>query len=643
MSRKKKRNKKEPQRIHTGNLSQSRDVRGWHESGATAPSPGLPGGYSSLQPSSPETGESMGASRRLPSEGDGRRGPELSNSYFAPAPALRRSRAGILLLASLLICSAIGFLLFRAFPRVPSGFPDLPDITQQNSALRELIEQVNANARNNPNSAESIGRLAMAYHANLFFESAQSAYRLTARLAPNDYRWWYYQALLQENTAQQEALIGSLEKTVQLQPNYLPANQKLADLFFKQDQLQKASTLYTRIHEVDRLFLPAILGLARVAASLENWTQVVQYLEPIVNENPRLRQAHQMLADAYQALGHTDRATAQRKILNQSNLITLPPGDDRLRDELDALCYLATPLLKLAYTAESTGNFEKMLQLCRRAVEVEPTDADAQHYLARSLILARGDDPMAVSEAMSHRDEALRLRPDYLDPLMLLSQALLDRGNSAAAVDQLKILLVRKPDHEGAHNTLGIALTGQGRIEEATSHFLEALRLKPDYAEAHNNLGNLLFRRGNWQEARTHYLRSLQLKPDYAEAHYNLGSGLAGQGKSKEAISHFSAALQLKPDHVQAHNDLGVALLNQREFEAAIGHFSEALRIQPDFAPAEYNWGLTLARGGNLEEAAAHFTSALRIKPDYVQAQESLQMVRNQQAKLVAAGGNRRP
>src|SRR3954452_9071599 len=91
-----------------------------------------------------------------------------SAGNLVPAAAVRKSTMGYLLLASLLICLAIGFLLFRAFPRsLPSGFPDLPDMTEQNSALRELIHRADGDARKDPSSAEAVGRLAMAYHANL--------------------------------------------------------------------------------------------------------------------------------------------------------------------------------------------------------------------------------------------------------------------------------------------------------------------------------------------------------------------------------------------------------------------------------------------------------------------------------------------
>ncbi len=546
---------------------------------------------------------------------------------------LRNRPTQFIFLLVILISVAAAFWLYRSLSTaLPPGFPAFPDVTQASPVLREVLQKADANAKAHRHSGEAVGNLAMTYHANQFFESARSGYRLARGLDPKDYRWPYCQALLEEDTAHAEALIGLLEETVQLH-DYPPAMQRLADAYFKQDQLARASSLYSHILEKDPSQLHACLGLARTAARKGDWAYVVQRLEPLAQQQPQLRPIQQMLGDAYQVLGRRDQAAVQQKKLAHGTLAPLLPLKDLLREELNELCYLSTPLLKLAYSAESAGDYEKMLQLSRRAVRVDATDADAQYFLARSLILARGAGPDVLAEAMAHRDEALRLRTDNPDPLMMLGQALIDRNNFTAAILQFEMLLAQRPTHAEGHNAIGIALTGERRFAEANAHFLEAIRLKPAYAEAHNNLGNLCFQQQKWQESREHYSRALDLQPDYVEAYYNMGNAFAQEGKLEQAIKSFSTALELKPDHAQAHNGLGVALLQQRKIEQAITHFSEASKLAPNFAQAQYNWGLALAREEKLEAACLHFAEALRIRPDYLPAQQSLQAVRSQQAK----------
>jgi tetratricopeptide (TPR) repeat protein len=363
-----------------------------------------------------------------------------------------------------LICCAVGLVLFRTSLRsLPRGYPDLPDMTGVNPILRELLQRKDANARRHADSAEALGGLARAYHANHFRESAKLAYQLATRLDPNDYRWFYCEALLEEDSAEPRTLVELLERTIQLQ-NYLPAYQKLAEHFSKGDELQKSADMYGRILKLDPSFVWAVVGQARISARQGNWSFVNQNLEPIARQYPRVRAVHQLLADAYQAIGRPDQALESIKILAQSNLVPIPRVSDPQRDQIDDLCYLSTPLLKLAYAAATTGQYEKMLQWSRRAVEVDTGDADAHHFLARALILARGADSDVFAEAMAQRDEGLRLRADDPEPLMMLGQALMDRSNFKAAIRQFEMLLTRKPEHAEAHNSMAIALTGEGRF-----------------------------------------------------------------------------------------------------------------------------------------------------------------------------------
>ena len=70
-----------------------------------------------------------------------------------------------------------------------------------------------------------------------------------------------------------------------------------------------------------------------------------------------------------------------------------------------------------------------------------------------------------MTEAVGHYEQALRLKPDYIE----------------------------------AHNNLGNALLDSGKVPEAIGQFEQALRLKPDYIEAYNNRGNSYLNQGNTQ------------------------------------------------------------------------------------------------------------------------------------------------
>ena len=86
------------------------------------------------------------------------------------------------------------------------------------------------------------------------------------------------------------------------------------------------------------------------------------------------------------------------------------------------------------------------------------------------------------------------------------------------AITHYEQALRLKPDYAETHNNLGIDLAQAGKIEEAIAHFEQALRIKPDYAEAHYNLGNALAQVGRVPEAILHYEQALRIKPDFTQA-----------------------------------------------------------------------------------------------------------------------------
>lgn len=556
-------------------------------------------------------------------------------------PQPRGSRSWKIPVTGLLIAlaAASGWLLFRARGNwgLPNGFPSTPDSSQMGSALRELIVETDAQARALPDSARAIGRLGLVYHANHYFDEARKAYDLAVTLDTENPDWWYYKVLLEEEVGELEKLQSLLSKTLEIDPEHLGAKKKLADVMVKQGQAEEAARLYAEVLETDTALVRAAFGLARVAYEREHWVLVRRSLEPMLQTHPAIRQPHQLLARAYRELGETDLAEEQERILEKEDLQTSLPSLDPYRDRLNSLCRLPTPLLKMAYTAEYTGEFEEMLRFSRRAVESDPRDADARHVLARALVWVHGRNPQKLREAESHVQQGLQLRPRYVDPILLLSEALLAVGAFEVAERCLRRFVEIRPEVEQAHNDLGRALAERGKTEEALSSYSEALRLRPDYAQAHNNLCIGLLDLGRLEKAFRHCSEALRVEPDYVEAHNNLGLVLAEQGRVREAIKYYRAALKLDPDHAEAHNNLGIALASLGRTEEAATSFAEAVRIRPGFAQAHNNLALALLGQSKLDSAISHLQKALANDPDYVEAHYNLALAYSKKGEPLKA------
>lgn len=160
----------------------------------------------------------------------------------------------------------------------------------------------------------------------------------------------------------------------------------------------------------------------------------------------------------------------------------------------------AEPLpIEAAYRALRAGRFEEAQRLYEAVAASQPALADAWLGLA-SAREGRGD----VAGAIAAYRRALQLEPDNAEALAALAE-LTSAGNPSAQASVLRAALARKPDAPSLHAALGRLLAAENRWSEARIAFEAAAALAPARAEYAFNLAVALDRLGEAQRAAALY------------------------------------------------------------------------------------------------------------------------------------------
>jgi tetratricopeptide (TPR) repeat protein len=164
--------------------------------------------------------------------------------------------------------------------------------------------------------------------------------------------------------------------------------------------------------------------------------------------------------------------------------------------------------------------------------------------LKAGLATALGDP----ERAMAILDAGLAQYPDSLDLRMSRVFAYERRGDSDAAIRDLRQLLRERPGDATVQNALGYTLADRDRnLEEAYALIAAALAQTPDNAAVLDSMGWVLFRQGRLPEALEYLKRANDLGDD-AEIDLHLGEVQWALGDRDAARTTWQRALDAYPN-----------------------------------------------------------------------------------------------
>lgn len=412
---------------------------------------------------------------------------------------------------------------------------DLPPIPQllprQRETLDPRLQQAYAKVLEFPNDAEANGRLAMTFHAFDQFELAAVFYQRSDLLQSGTFRWPYYLGVVRGAEGKTSEAIGILRKARTVDPDYLPARVRLAELLLATHNQEEAEIIYEQVLKQDPDCSQAHYGMGRIQSSKGQWQDAIQSYRTALTLSQGFGAAHYALATAYRQLGMPDEFQENIRLFQQ-NRGKSPQLDDPLLNAVAALRSHAEYYFKEGLRLQEEGRLEPAIVEYQRALKEDPEYARAHANLCLAELLLK-----RLDQAERHCQSALELDPDI---------------------------------HEIRHN-LGLLRRLQGRNREAEVAFREALEIDPFYAESHYLLAAVLAQEGRIKDAEHHFRQAIENQPDYRTAHFQLGLLLQKQGRDEEAVPHFLKTLTVEDERTPVY------LYLLAHSYARLGHLDKAV------------------------------------------------------------------
>ncbi|MBK8231768.1 MAG: tetratricopeptide repeat protein [Candidatus Eisenbacteria bacterium] len=502
----------------------------------------------------------------------------------------------------------------------PAEIPARPSVEEKLPAFGTALERADEGARADLKNPRAIGALGRLYHANHYYREAASCYALAARLEPRNPRWAYLEADALLAGGGSEAAPKLLARTVELEPGYTASHLRLGDLAFKTGAFEPAGRHYRAALAAGSDSAHGFFGLARIAVEERRTNEAEDLLEQVLHLDPEFSSAVRLLANL---------RTEQGRAAEAESLLTLARGQGRFVpprdpwvDSLLFVCYDTDFLLAMADRSIKQSEMKTAAELFRRAMELDPENAQIHQLLAKKLY--RAGRP---AEAIASLRRAIELDPQSADARVELGYYLGSQGATAEAEKVLREAIALAPENERAHSELGKLFDQTGRRQEAIRSLEHALQINPRSTEGLVQLGFIHYQAGERARAVQLWRSALEVDGRFAKAHFGLGIESRDRGDTTAADARFAQAVRINPDYTGAHQELARSARRRKAAEVARNHYQEVLRIEKGNTEARSYVVLSLAREGRGREAVA----ALQAAPGGPAADANLRLALGQE------------
>lgn len=335
--------------------------------------------------------------------------------------------------------------------------------------------------------------------------------------------------------------------------------------------VDSAEKILTESLRLNVTFLPTRFLLAELKIRKGRSPVAVDLLLPIVQEQPQIQEAHQLLASAYLASQDRDAALAvYRRMLELfpqnpqpaylAGLVLLGKEDARgARGSFERAILISAdfaPALEgLTNLDINEGKLDDALERATAQIERNPASAEWRG-LRGKIRIARQELALAEPDLV----KAIELNPDLEPAFEQLARLYITTGRAKDAIEKLRGFFA-KTKTAPALMFLATMHEQANEFSRARDTYEQLLATTPNYTPALNNLAVLYSERlGDLQKAYTLALRARDAIPNNAAITDTLGWVLFRRGEFAEAARLLKESAEDLPDNPAVQFHFGMAL-----------------------------------------------------------------------------------
>ena len=231
--------------------------------------------------------------------------------------------------------------------------------------------------------------------------------------------------------------------------------------------------------------------------------------------------------------------------------------------------------LQEGLVALRTRQFGRAEQLATEILKSNRTDRNALVLLAHALISQN-----RAGEAVGPLQKAVRRNSDA-EIETLLGASLCSSGRSADGIEQLRLIVARRPPHLPAFQELAGQLAKAGQLDEAIRTIEDGLALAPDNIDLKVGLGRLLLENNERARARDVFTVARDAAPGRPDILTELARTLLLDGEYAAAADAYRHALALHPEDALARANLAACLFELGERDGGEAALRSVMRGRP--------------------------------------------------------------